>query len=174
MSAAFRWRVAFALSVSLALPGCAVLAGKLTGGLAADLSGAILESDDPEVVRDGAPAYLIMLDALLRRGGRSPDLLRSAAALNGAYATAFVRDEARRRAFADKAFDLAQRAACIDVEWTCEARTMAFEALELRTAFAVGAGRACRLCVGDRLGGLDPGPTRTTGTPLPTSAASSR
>ena len=134
MSAAFRWRVAFALSVSLALPGCAVLAGKLTGGLAADLSGAILESDDPEVVRDGAPAYLIMLDALLRRGGRSPDLLRSAAALNGAYATAFVRDEARRRAFADKAFDLAQRAACIDVEWTCEARTMAFEALELRTA----------------------------------------
>ena len=132
MTSALLRRAAFLLSVTLALPGCAALIGKATGGMAADLSDAILDSGDPEVVRDGAPAYLIMLDALLRRGGRDPDLLRSAAALNGAYATAFVADGARRRAFADKAFDLASRAACIDLAWTCEVRTMGFEALERR------------------------------------------
>ena len=81
------------------LSGCAALIGSVAGPLMSDLSdalsGAILESDDPETVRDGAPAYLIMLDALLRQTGENPDLLRAAASLNGAYATAFVADEDR-------------------------------------------------------------------------------
>ena len=122
------------MATVLALSGCAAVVGNVTGALSADLYDAFLDSDDPQVVRDGAPAYLIMLDALLRRGGRDADLLRSAASLNGAYATAFVADERRRRAFAVKAFDLAAQAACIDLAWTCEIRTVAFEDLERRAA----------------------------------------
>ena len=119
-----------AVAVLSGLTGCASLIGSVAGGIASDLSDAILESDDPETVRDGAPAYLIMLDALLRRGGGDSDLLRAAASLNGAYATAFVDDEARRRAFAAKAFDFALRAACIDIDWTCEVRKLGFAELE--------------------------------------------
>lgn len=113
--------------------GCAALVGKVTSGLAADLSDAILNSDDPAVIRDGAPAYLIMLDAL-GQDGTNPELLRASAALNSAYATAFVEDPARRRNFTAKALRLAARAACLDVAWLCEARELPFAEFERRTA----------------------------------------
>ena len=116
-------------AVALLLAGCASLIGNVTGGLVDDLADAILDSDDPATVRDGAPAYLLMLDALLRGDPDNPNLLRGAATLNGAYATAFVADEARRQAFATKAFDFARRAACIDIDWLCDARTMSFDDL---------------------------------------------
>ena len=130
-------RSAFTLVAQLALLGslcgCASLIDRVTSGLAADLSNAILNSDDPAVIRDGAPAYLIMLDALGQEGA-SADLLRASASLNSAYATAFVADEARQRNFTDKAFRLAQRAACIDVAWLCEARTLPFDEFETLAA----------------------------------------
>ena len=132
-----RPRSAFALAAYFALLGslcgCASLIDRVTSGLAADLSNAILNSDDPAVIRDGAPAYLIMLDALGQEGA-SADLLRASASLNSAYATAFVADEARQRNFTDKAFRLAQRAACIDVAWLCEARTLPFDEFETLAA----------------------------------------
>ena len=94
----------------------------VTESLATDLSAAILDNEDVTVVRDGAPAYLIMLDALLRSAPDNPALLNAAATLNGAYATAFVADPERQRAFADKALALASRAACPRLAWTCGAR----------------------------------------------------
>lgn len=127
-------RVAGALVTCLLASGCASVVSQVTGDLATDLSEAILDSDDPVVVRDGAPAYLIMLDALLRQGPDNADLLRAAAALNGAYSTAFVTAETRRRAFADKALSLALRAACVDIAWMCDVRTLQFEELETRAA----------------------------------------
>lgn len=123
-------RLLAALAIAITLSGCAALIGSVTGNIASDLSDAILDSDDPATVRDGAPAYLIMLDALLRRSGENADLLRAAASLNGAYATAFVADDSRRRAFATKAFDFALRATCLDIIWTCEVRTLSFPELE--------------------------------------------
>lgn len=122
------------IGLGLALGGCASLIGKVTSGIATDLSDAILNSDDPAVIRDGAPAYLIMLDAFTRQGAGSADMLRAAASLNSAYATAFVSDGKRRAAFAQKAFGLALRAACLDVRWLCDVRRMPFEELEQRAA----------------------------------------
>ena len=129
-----RWLAAALPCLCLALGGCASLIGKVTSGLAADLSDAILNSDDPAVIRDGAPAYLIMLDAFTRQGDGNPEMLRAAASLNSAYATAFVSEPARQKAFAQKALRLALRAACLDVAWLCDARTMPFEELEQRAA----------------------------------------
>ena len=118
----------------LALTGCATLVGKVTGGLATNLSNAILNNNDPAVIRDGAPAYLILLDALIGEGDTSPDLLRASASLNSAYATAFVTDAERQRNFTSKAFRLALRAACADISWICQARTLPFDELEQRAA----------------------------------------
>ncbi|MYD96619.1 MAG: hypothetical protein F4X98_04420 [Gammaproteobacteria bacterium] len=126
-------RLLAAFAIAAILSGCAAIIGSVTGGIASDLSDAILDSDDPATVRDGAPAYLIMLDALLRRSGENADLLRAGASLNGAYATAFVADDSRRRAFATKAFDFALRATCLDIAWTCEVRTLSFPDLERHT-----------------------------------------
>lgn len=129
-----RFVAAVLVCVGLSLGGCASLIGKVTSGLAADLSDAILNSDDPAVIRDGAPAYLIMLDAFTSQGAGSADMLRAAASLNSAYATAFVSDPTRRGAFAQKALGLALRAACLDARWLCAARTMPFEELEQQAA----------------------------------------
>ena len=111
------------LAMCVVLGGCAPLVSSVTEGLAEDLSSAILDNDDLDVVRDGAPAYLIMLDALLRSNPDSPSLLAAAATLNGAYGTGFVDDPERQRSFADKALRLASRAACEEIRWTCTART---------------------------------------------------
>lgn len=128
------WRLAAAAPFLVALGGCATLIDRVTSGLAADLSNAILDSNDPAVIRDGAPAYLIMLDALIGEGDASADLLRASASLNSAYATAFVTAAERRRNFTAKAFALASRAACLDVPWTCEVRTLPFDELRQRAA----------------------------------------
>ena len=44
------------------LGGCASIVGSVTGGLASNLSAALLNSDDPAMIRDGAPSYLILID----------------------------------------------------------------------------------------------------------------
>ena len=111
------------LALCVILAGCAPLVSSVTERLAEDLSSAILDNDDLDVVRDGAPAYLIMLDALLRSNPESPSLLAAAATLNGAYGAGFVDDPERQRSFADKALRLASRAACEEIRWTCTART---------------------------------------------------
>ena len=128
------WRLIALAPVVVALGGCASLISKVTSGLAADLSDAILNSNDPAVIRDGAPAYLIMLDAMIGEDDASADLLRASASLNSAYATAFVTDAERQRNFTAKAFRLALRAACLDVPWTCEVRTLPFDTLRQRAA----------------------------------------
>ena len=128
-----RWALVLGLGLLPGLGGCASLIANVTSSLAADLSSAILDSDDPAVIRDGAPAYLIMLDALGKDSGNA-DLLRASASLNSAYATAFVSDEARQRNFTQKAFRLAQQAACLDVAWLCDARTLPFDEFENQVA----------------------------------------
>ena len=122
-----------AVAACLTTTGCAALIGRVTSGVAADLESAILGSDDPAVIRDGAPAYLIMLDAL-GQDGENPSLLRAAASLNSAYATAFVEEPARRKKLTAKALRLAARAACLEVAWLCEARSLPFDEFERRAA----------------------------------------
>ena len=118
-----------AVAACVASTGCAALIGRVTSGVAADLESAILGSDDPAVIRDGAPAYLIMLDAL-GQDGNNPSLLRAGASLNSAYATAFVEDLERRKKLTAKALRLAERAACLEVAWLCEARSLPFDEFE--------------------------------------------
>ena len=125
-------RLVFLAGCGLVLAGCTNVVAGMTETLAGDLTAAMLDNEDLEVVRDGAPAYLIMLDALLRSNADSPALLQAAASLNAAYGAAFADDPEQARTFADKALRLAARAACAEVPWTCTARTMPFAEFEQR------------------------------------------
>ena len=125
-------RFALAAGCCLALAGCTNVVSGMTETLAGDLTAAMLDNEDLEVVRNGAPAYLIMLDALLRSNADSPALLQAAASLNAAYGSAFAEDPEQAKTFAAKALRLASRAACAEVAWTCEARTMPFGEYEER------------------------------------------
>ena len=110
--------------------GCAALVANATQSFADDLSSSILNSDDPALVRDGAPAFLLLLDTLVGPESRDPTMLSAAAALNSAYATAFVTDTDRQKRFAVKALSLAERSACEGLRNACELRERPFAEFE--------------------------------------------
>ena len=109
------------------MSSCASLVSNATAGIAEDLSSAILNNDDPQMVAEGAPAFLIILDALLASDPNNPNLLNAAATLNSSFATAFVANEERRALLTSKALRLSLKASCVQISWTCEIRSMPFK-----------------------------------------------
>ncbi len=115
--------------------GCASLLSSVTEGLAEDLSAAILENPDVEIVQEGAPAFLLLIDGLLRSAPDSLALLSGAASLNSAYAGAFVEERDRAKLMSAKAKRLAEKALCLGVSSGCGVTTMPFAEFEV---WAVG------------------------------------
>lgn len=109
--------------LALLATGCASLISSVTN----DLSRAILAHDDPATVRDGAPAYLLMIDGFIQGDPDDEDTLQSGAALYAAYAGIFVEDETRAIKLADRSFNYAQRSVCEFDESLCGVRTMKFQ-----------------------------------------------
>jgi len=109
------------------LGGCASLASSAAAGFTANLSTAILEQDDPELVRAGAPAYLLALDGLVAGSPDSPAILAAAANLYAAYAVTFVDDGERAARLATRARDYSLRALCAADRRACGAATMPYD-----------------------------------------------
>lgn len=110
---------------------CSTLINNITAGLSEDLTTAILASEDIQVVREGLPSYLILVDSLVQ-DKPSSNLLRGAAVLNSSYATAFVIEPERQKAFALKAFGYAEQAACMDNADFCAVGQQTFEMFKQR------------------------------------------
>jgi hypothetical protein len=91
------------------------------GNLPTNLSRSMMNQEDPELVRTAAPAYLLMLDALVATYPNDETFLLPAAKLYGAYAGIFSNDEAQTKRMANRAKDYAQRALCESEEDLCEA-----------------------------------------------------
>lgn len=115
------------LTLSL-LTGCASLVSSATSRMADNISLAILNQDDPATVRDGAPAYLLMLDGLIEGDPENTDLLLAGARLYGSYTSAFVEDEIRAQKLAGKSLHYARRAVCLENSTLCEASDDKLEA----------------------------------------------
>jgi hypothetical protein len=112
--------------VAATLAGCASLVGQASDRLAAQLGSAITNSDDPATVRDGLPAYLLLIDGLVEGQApgnpRNAGLLFAAAELNGAYAGNFTGDDtARAKRLAAKAMAYARRGTCVQDKALCAA-----------------------------------------------------
>lgn len=120
-----RWLIVVLLP--LMAGGCASLVSSVTADFAQSISTAVLENDDPEMVRDGAPTFLILLDSLLSRNPDDPQLLQQAASLNSAYAGAFVEDEGRAKLLSAKAKKLSLAAMCASVKNGCDLDSRPFK-----------------------------------------------
>ena len=118
----------------LVVAGCSSLVSNVTEELATDLSAAILENPDVDIVREGAPAYLILIDGLLESTPDNVTLLLAAATLNSAYAGAFVTDEDRAGLMSAKAKALAARAVCLGVRSGCGVVSRPYAEFELWVA----------------------------------------
>lgn len=113
------------VAATLVLAGCASVMRSASDSFSRNLGAAVLDSEDPATVRDGLPAYLLLLDSLI--AGQKPgekdnaSVLLAAAKLNGAYAGNFTGDDKlRARRLSDKSFRYARAAACLQDAPLCK------------------------------------------------------
>ena len=128
----FKWRLGGSLGLAglLLMGGCATVTSSLTSRMASDLASSIMNSTDVETIREGVPAYLIMIDSFLRSSPNDEKLLLAASSLNGAF-SAFTVDE-RAKLLTDKALDYALQAACVNDANLCALRSLEFAEFQRR------------------------------------------
>ena len=114
------------LLMAICVSGCASIVGKATDTFAQNLGNAVLNSEDPATVRDGLPAYLLLLDGLI--AGQKPGdksnagVLLAAGQLNGAYAGNFTQGDAvRAQRLSKKSLDYVRAAVCLSDVDLCQA-----------------------------------------------------
>jgi hypothetical protein len=106
------------------LGGCASMAAQR---LAGDISHAMLNQRDPDIVRAGAPAYLLLLDGMIAESPDDRGLLIAAARLYGAYGSGLVADEGRRQGLSTQARAYGERALCSTKPRICDAQGQSLE-----------------------------------------------
>ncbi len=110
--------------------GCASLVSNAASDFADNLSLAVTNQNDPETVRDGAPAYMLFLDSLLEGDPNDPALLAAAANLYASYGAVFADDPARSSRLTERARHYAEKALCISYPPSCEWNGATYEAYE--------------------------------------------
>jgi len=103
----------------LLLGGCISMVASAGSGLAGNLNRAIMNQDDPQIVRDGAPAYLLMLDSFVEGAPENEAVLGAAAELYAAYGVIFVDDPIRARKLTTRGRDYGRRTLCASEPRLC-------------------------------------------------------
>jgi len=104
------------LALITSLAGCA----GMVSGFASHLSSAILDQEDVRLVKDGAPAYLLLLDSFAASSPDNPDILAAAARLYAVYGIAFVTDHQRAKVLTQRARAYGTRSLCAADHRACK------------------------------------------------------
>ena len=123
-------RIALIIAMLMMATGCSTIVSRS----AANLTTAVVDHDDPGTVRDGAPAYLLLMDSLVVGNPRNEQVLRSAANLYSAYSALFITDSDRAKRLTTRAYDYGQRAFCVHNRAACSIESSNFEAYEKMVA----------------------------------------
>jgi hypothetical protein len=118
------------LVLAVLTAGCSSIMTSATAGLAESLTGAVLNQNDPETVRQGAPAYLLLIDGLIADNPRNAELLMAGASLYSSYAGAFVDDPERASRLSLKGRDYGWAAWCRVDKDACEIWSAPYEDFE--------------------------------------------
>ncbi|MEE2785285.1 MAG: TRAP transporter TatT component family protein [Pseudomonadota bacterium] len=126
-----RWvALPIAFTMIILTSGCSTVITSVTRGFAENLSSAILNNPDLEMVRAGAPSYLILIDSLVAGSPDNAYLLEQSAYLHSVYAVAFVDEEARAKLLHTKAKQQALTATCLALKDACGLDTQSFKVFE--------------------------------------------
>ncbi len=109
------------LALAASLCACGPIISTATNSFAESLSAGILNQNDIATVRDGAPAYLLLVDGFIAENPGNEALLLAGAELYSSYAGAFVADAARAQRLAARAKQYGHDALCGRSERLCEA-----------------------------------------------------
>ena len=123
-SAAF---VVLSAILAFATSSCSLVVEKASADMADNLSTAILNQDDPELVREALPAYLLLLDSLNAPDSDSVGTLSAAAQLYAAYGAALVDDPERAKILTSRARDYGVRALCAAEKQACGLEGLDFD-----------------------------------------------
>lgn len=115
------------VGICLLSAGCAALVSNAASNFADNLSLAVKNQTDPETVRDGAPAYLLLLDSLLESDPDDPALNAAAATLYASYAAVFAGDPDRARRMSARAVSYSSAAMCESYSPSCAWEGMQFD-----------------------------------------------
>ena len=126
----FELRLTIITLLLLLLGACASVMQTATNDMAANLSSAIMNQDDPETVRDGAPAYLLLLDSFVTGSPNNASMLSAAAELYAAYGVIFVQEPERADRLTERALSYGQQALCASNEAACGIQDLSFNAFE--------------------------------------------
>ena len=116
---------------SFALSGCV---SRSISRFAEDLGRAVAAHDDPELVRAALPAYLLLVDGMIERSPKSPDLLETGCSLYTAYAGLVAGDAARSAKLSERAMAYAQSAWLHRHRKSFSLRTCRFDAFRAELA----------------------------------------
>jgi tetratricopeptide (TPR) repeat protein len=108
-----RFRHFARFGILFAVTGCAALS------LGENLPRAILNQDDPAMVRDGAPSYLLLVDGLILDDTGDEENLGAGAKLYTLYGALFAAEPERARRLSERALRYGEAALCAEEEWTC-------------------------------------------------------
>ncbi len=122
--------VGFLLPVVLSVvlsTGCSSIASRAGAGLANNLTTAMLEQQDPELVREAVPSYLLLIDSFIISSPDNAAMLDAGGQLYAAYGAAFVDDPARASVLTTQARDYGSRALCAADKNGCELAGLSYE-----------------------------------------------
>lgn len=123
-------RLTISTLVLLLLGACASVMQTATNDMAANLGTAIMNQDDPETVRDGAPAYLLLLDSFIAGSPDNAGMLSAAAELYAAYGVIFVQEPERADRLTERALTYGRQALCASNKAACGIQDLSFQAFE--------------------------------------------
>jgi len=112
---------------AVAASGCSAIASRAGAGLANNLTTAMMEQDDPALVREAIPSYLLMLDSFIVSDPENAPMLNAGGQLYAAYGAAFVTDPERARVLTARARNYGSRALCAADKYGCDLDSLSYE-----------------------------------------------
>ncbi|MGI9222629.1 MAG: TRAP transporter TatT component family protein [Woeseiaceae bacterium] len=119
--------VAMLIATSQFLAGCSYFISNAASSFGENLTSAIMNQDDPELVRAGMPSYILLLDSFLQGEEDNPAILDSAATMYASYGAVFANEPARAKRLTMRARDYAEKAMCQAYRDSCDWRGMPYD-----------------------------------------------
>jgi hypothetical protein len=105
--------------MSLLSSGCTILVSSAASSFSENLFVAVLNQDDPELIRDGLPTLMLTMDSMIQGSPDSPQLLAAGASLYATYGAVFAVGEERALKLTARARRYGLQAMCETYEPSC-------------------------------------------------------
>lgn len=112
------------------LSGCSFFVAQATEDFGNNLTKVIRNHNEPEIVAEAIPSFLLLLETLIEGDPDNEALLSSAASLYGAYIGLLNEETGRNKQLSDKALAYALRSACVHGEQFCLLNQQKYDVFE--------------------------------------------